>query len=140
MERFVDVDRDTPFLFEQDLRDWVPKDHIVHFIIEAVEAISPTVTYHVNERDCGSKQFNPVMMTELLMYSYSTKRFSAYAIEKASYTDIPTMYITCMKHPDHNTINNFRKNNKEAFREVFVKVLLLRDKTRASRKNCRTAF
>lgn len=35
------------------------------------------------------------------------------------------MYITAMNHPDHNTINNFRKNNREAFREAFVQVLLL---------------
>ena len=74
------------------------------------------------------------MMMELLIYSYCTKRFSSYAIEKATYTDIPTMYITAMEHPDHNTINNFRKNNKEAFKKVFTQLLLLAQTTGLMKK------
>lgn len=134
MRRFVEVDRETQFLLPVDLRDWVPEDHIVHFIIDAVEEIAPKINFHVNERGCGSEQFNPEMMLELLIYSYSTKRFSSYAIEKATYSDIPTMYITAMKHPDHNTINNFRKNNKDAFKQAFVQILLLAQTTGLMKK------
>jgi len=134
MIRFVEVDRATQFLLPVDLRDWVPEDHIVHFIIEAVETIAPKLDFHVNERGCGSQQFAPEMMLELLIYSYSTKRFSSYAIEKATYSDIPTMYITAMKHPDHNTINNFRKNNSKVFKEAFVQVLLLAQTTGLMKK------
>jgi hypothetical protein len=31
--RFVNIDRDTPLLLPPDLRDWVPGDHLAHFII-----------------------------------------------------------------------------------------------------------
>ena len=134
MENLVQVDRQTPFLMPQDLKDWLPENHIVHFIIDAVEAVSPKVSFHLNKRGSGSKQFNPEMMMELLIYSYCTKRFSSYAIEKATYTDIPTMYITAMEHPDHNTINNFRKNNKEAFKKVFTQLLLLAQTTGLMKK------
>ena len=134
MENLVQVDRQTPFLLPQDLRDWLPKNHIVHFIIEAVEAVSPKVSFHLNKRGSGSKQFNPEMMMELLIYSYCTKRFSSYAIEKATYTDIPTMYITAMEHPDHNTINNFRKNNREASKKAFTQLLLLAQSTGLMKK------
>ena len=134
MENLVQVDRQTPFLMPQDLKDWLPKNHIVHFIIDAVEAVSPKVSFHLNKRGSGSKQFNPEMMMELLIYSYCTKRFSSYAIEKATYTDIPTMYITAMEHPDHNTINNFRKNNREAFKKVFTQLLLLAQTTGLMKK------
>ena len=134
MENLVQVDRQTPFLMPQDLKDWLPKNHIVHFIIDAVEAVSPKVSFHLNKRGSGSKQFNSEMMMELLIYSYCTKRFSSYAIEKATYTDIPTMYITAMEHPDHNTINNFRKNNKEAFKKVFTQLLLLAQTTGLMKK------
>jgi len=34
--RLVNVDRDTPMLLPVDLRDWVPVDHIVHLILDAV--------------------------------------------------------------------------------------------------------
>ena len=134
MENLVQVDRQTPFLMPQDLKDWLPKNHIVHFIIDTVEAVSPKVSFHLNKRGSGSKQFNPEMMMELLIYSYCTKRFSSHAIEKATYTDIPTMYITAMEHPDHNTINNFRKNNREAFKKVFTQLLLLAQTTGLMKK------
>ena len=75
-----------------------------------MEALGPKVDFHLNKRGSGSKQFNPEMIMELFINSYSTKRFSSYAIEKATDTDISSMYITAMNHPDHNTINNFRKN------------------------------
>ena len=91
MENLVQVDRQTPFLMPQDLKDWLPENHIVHFIIDAVEAVSANVSFHLNKRGSGSKQFNPEMMMELVIYSYCTKRFSSYTIEKATYTDIPTM-------------------------------------------------
>ena len=34
--RFVNLDHDTPRLLPPDLRDWVPEDPLVHFIMEAV--------------------------------------------------------------------------------------------------------
>ncbi len=33
--RFVSVDRHTPLLLPPDLRDWVPADHLAHFVIAA---------------------------------------------------------------------------------------------------------
>ena len=38
-ERFVEVDRSTPMLLPADLRDWVPEDDLVHFVIEAVKTL-----------------------------------------------------------------------------------------------------
>ena len=32
--KFVNIDRDTPMLLPPDLRDWLPEDHMVHFILE----------------------------------------------------------------------------------------------------------
>ena len=37
--RFVPIDRDTPLLLPPNLRDWVPADHLVHFLLDAVEAL-----------------------------------------------------------------------------------------------------
>ncbi len=38
-ERFVEVDRNTPMLLPAELRDWVPEDDLVHFVIEAVKTL-----------------------------------------------------------------------------------------------------
>jgi dihydroorotase len=37
--RFVHIDHDTPLLLPPDLRDWISKDHLVHFIMDAVDAL-----------------------------------------------------------------------------------------------------
>jgi hypothetical protein len=38
--RFVSVDRQTPMLLPPDLREWVPEDDPVHFVISTVEDIA----------------------------------------------------------------------------------------------------
>ena len=38
--RFVIIDRDTPLLLPPNLRDWVPADHRVHFILDAVDLVA----------------------------------------------------------------------------------------------------
>jgi hypothetical protein len=37
--RFVPIDRNTPLLLPPNRRDWVPADHLVHFIVDAVAAL-----------------------------------------------------------------------------------------------------
>ncbi|MCH1502708.1 MAG: hypothetical protein L7V86_03920 [Verrucomicrobiales bacterium] len=65
---FVGVDRETPKLLPPDLRDWVPEDDLVHFIIEAVHRF-PLESFQVNHRGTGDRQFPPHMMLALLIYS-----------------------------------------------------------------------
>ena len=51
--RFVNVDRLTPMLLSPDLRDWVPEDDLVHFVIGAIEGL-PLKALHVNEPPPGT--------------------------------------------------------------------------------------
>ncbi len=37
--RLKNLDRDTPMLLPPDLRDWMRDDHIVHFLIDAVDRL-----------------------------------------------------------------------------------------------------
>jgi transposase len=123
--RFVNIDRDTPLLLPEDLRKWVPENHIVHFIIEAVGELDIR-SFKVNENGSGDEQYPPEMMLALLIYGYVTKRMSSRVIEEATYTDIGARYICGNEaHPDHSVICRFRTNNREAFREAFTKVLMM---------------
>ena len=47
--RFVLVDHNTPMLLPPDLRDWVPANHIVHFVMDAVKLLDLS-SAKVNER------------------------------------------------------------------------------------------
>jgi hypothetical protein len=51
-------------LLPPDLRDWVPEDHIVNFILDAVELMGSN-SWIVNDRGTGSEQYPPQMMLSL---------------------------------------------------------------------------
>lgn len=132
--RFVNVDRNTPMLLPPDLRDWVPEDHIVHFILDAVETLGGD-SWIVNERGSGDEQYPPSMMLSLLIYCYATGRFSSREIERASYTDVVVRYVCGGEHhPDHDTICTFRKRNRKAFEGLFVKVLMMARESKTLKK------
>ena len=123
--QYVTIDRETLMLLPPDLREWVPDDSMVHFIIDAVESLD-IQGFCINERGSGSPQYPPSMMLALLVYSYATGRFSSREIEQATYYDVAIRYLCGGdNHPDHDTICSFRTRNREAFKEAFVKVLML---------------
>jgi len=123
-ERFVEVDRDTPMLLPADLRDWVPEDDLVHFVIEAVKTL-PTGQMMVNERGTGYAQYPPSMMLALLIYCYANGIFSSRRIERATYRDLGVRFLTGGTHPDHDTICSFRRQNAALIAKFFVRVLEL---------------
>jgi transposase len=122
--RFVSIDRDTPLLLPPNLRDWVPADHLVHFIVDAVAALDLRQV-KVNERGTGSEQYPPTMLLALLIYSYATGTFGSRRIEQSTHDSVPVRVLTADTHPDHDTICAFRRENKALLAESFVKVLQL---------------
>ncbi len=78
--RFVLVDHDPPLLLPPDLREWVPANHLVHFIMDAVGhlEVSPA---RVNERATGDAQYPPAMILGLSICSCATGVFSSRQIE-----------------------------------------------------------
>jgi transposase len=123
-ERFVNVDRDTPLLLAPDMRDWVPEDDMVHFVIEAVNGVD-MAAFRINQRGTGSRQYPPRMMLGLLVYCYSHGMFGSRRIERATHRDVGVRVLTGDTHPDHDTICKFRRENKEAFAAAFLHVLEL---------------
>lgn len=122
--RFVSIDRDTPLLLPPNLRDWVPADHLVHFIVDAVEALDLRQV-RVNTRGTGSEQYPPHMLLGLLLYSYATGTFGSRRIEQSTYDSVPVRLLTADTHPDHDTLCTFRRENQALLTESFVKVLQL---------------
>lgn len=122
--RFVPIDRDTPLLLPPNLRDWVPADHLVHFILDAVDALDLRQV-RVNTRGTGSEQYPPHMLLGLLLYSYATGTFGSRRIEQSTYDSVPVRLLTADTHPDHDTLCTFRRENQALLTESFVQVLQL---------------
>ena len=120
--RFVNIDHDTPLLLPPNLRDWVPSDHLSHFILDAVDELDLRQV-RVNTRGTGSEQYPPSMLLSLLLYSYATGVFSSRRIEQSTYESVPARLIAGDSHPDHDTLCAFRCNNLALINESFVRVL-----------------
>jgi len=123
MSRFVSADPNQPLL-PVDLREWIPEDDMVHFVLEAAERV-PLERFKVNGRGSGSAQYHPHMMLALLIYCYANGVFGSRRIERATYRDLAVRYLCADTHPDHDTICTFRRENFEAVSEAFLQVLLL---------------
>ena len=104
------------------MRDWLPEDDSVHFVLEAVERV-PISAFQVNERGVGSAQYHPRMMLPLLIYCYAHGIFGSRRIERATYRDLGVRYVAANCHPDHDTICVFRRRNIKAVSEAFLQVL-----------------
>ena len=122
--RFVTVDRDTPMLLPPSLHDWVPQDHLVHFIIDAVEPLDLRHA-RVNERGSGSEQYPPATMLALLVYSYATGTFASRRIEQSTFDNVAVRYLCADTHPDHDTICEFRRQNRALLADAFAQILEL---------------
>ena len=124
MSNLVDCDREQAFLLPPDLRDWIPADDLGHFVIEAVERVD-LGAFKVNHRGTGSAQYHPRMMLALMIYCYANGLFSSRRIERATHRDIGVRFVAANRHPDHDTIARFRRENFAAVSESFLQVLLL---------------
>jgi transposase len=63
--KFKQTDREQIFLLPPDIGDWIPKDDIVHFVIEAAQMV-PLENFVFNEKGTGKAQYHPKMMLALL--------------------------------------------------------------------------
>ena len=122
--RYKVIDRDTPLLLPPSLHDWLPKDHLVHVIMGAVEELD-LGDFAGNVRGSGDAQYPPGLLLALLIYSYATGTFSSRKIERASYDHVPTRYLCGDTHPDHDTICAFRRQNGALFARAFAQVIEL---------------
>ncbi len=75
----------------------------------------------------GSAAYHPALLLSLLIYGYATGCFSSRKIEQATYDSLAFRYIVCNRHPDHDTLANFRKRFGKEFEAVFVEAQVARE-------------
>ncbi len=111
---------------EQEIKlgEALPEDHLARYIVSVVEVLDLSAIY-AKYRPSGGMPYAPEVLLGLLLYGYATGTFSSRKIEQATYAQIPYHYIAGNMHPDHDTINEFRKNNLSELKGLFVQVLLL---------------
>jgi transposase len=122
MARFVPIDRETHYLFPPSVQEWLPEDHLARFVVDVVEQLDLSALEQ-SYAGRGSDAHHPALLVALLLYGYATGTFSSRALERASYDSIAVRYITANTHPDHDTINSFRKRFLTQIEALFVQAL-----------------
>jgi len=113
-------------LLPPSLLDWLPQGHLANFILDVVEQLDLSTiysSYQGNGR--GQPPYEPRMMTALLFYAYCSGVPSSRQIEKKTYEDVAFRVIAANRHPDHDSICEFRKRHLKALAGLFVQILRL---------------
>ncbi|MDO5712729.1 MAG: transposase [Micrococcales bacterium] len=118
--------RDQAFLLPPDMREWLPADHLVWFLLDTVDAVD-TGAFDRCRRlgGAGAPGYDPTMLLGLLMYAYCRGVRSSRQIERLCGTDVAFRVLCAQDVPDHCTIARFRADCQDAFAGLFTQVLLV---------------
>jgi transposase len=121
---FRPVDRDQQFLLAPDMREWLPGDHLVWFVLDAVTGLDLGV-FRERRRlgGAGRAAYDPAMMVSLLVYAYAHGQRSSRQIERLCQTDVAFRIVCAQDVPDHATIARFRAEQEQGLGELFGQVL-----------------
>ena len=112
------------YLFAPSMHDWLPEHHPARFIVEIVEQLDLKPmerAYGTN----GSAPFHPALLLSILVYGYATGVFSSRKLENATYDSVAFRFVAADEHPDHDTLNTFRKRFLKEIETLVVQVLMI---------------
>ena len=123
-KRFITVDYEEALELTVTLRECLPPDHLVHFVVDVIALLDLSCIY-VQYGERGGSAYAPEILLGLLFYGYASGVFSSRKIEKGTLESIPFRYIAGGMHIDHATVADFRKAFLSEIRKLFVQILLL---------------
>ena len=99
----------------------LPSDHKAFFTIDLVKCLDLSEIFSAYNTGSGRGRppYDPVMMVTLLVYSYLSGCESSRKIEEATFDVLPCRMITGNEHPDHDTINEFRRKHLPVLAKLF---------------------
>jgi transposase len=112
-------------LLPLDPMEWLPETHLVHLLLDVVEELDlSAIESAIQAKDHrGKRPFPPRMMVGLLLYGYCVRTFSSRKLELATHENLGFRVLCGGNHPDHCTINTFRKTHLAQLSELFLQVL-----------------
>jgi transposase len=125
-QNFLACDREQELLLPPSLREWLPRDHLAWFVIDAVGQFDLAAFYAVYRADGhGRAAHDPAMMVALLVYAYAIGERSSRRVERRCIEGVAARVICANQAPDHTTISRFRQRHETALAGLFGEVLVL---------------
>src|SRR5215208_234072 len=119
-------DVDQRWLLPPSVHEFVPPDHLAHFVRDTVrEALDLSTILNTYTEERGFPPYHPGMMVALLLYGYSRGIYSSRQLARACEERVDVMAVTGLNRPDFRTISDFRKRHLTALSDLFVQVLQL---------------
>ena len=115
---------DQGLLLPPSLADWLPEDHLAHFVSDAVDAMDLSAfEARYGEEGPGNQAFHPRMMVKVLVYAYATGTFSSRKIAAKLHEDVAYRVLAADNFPAHRTLSDFRHRHLPEFQALFVQVV-----------------
>lgn len=122
---YLTGNREQQFLLPPDMREWLPPDHLVWFIVEVMERLDLSAFHTPTIDPRGRRRYDPAVMATVLIYAYAVGERSSRRIERRCLEDVAFRVAAGNLAPDHTTLSRFLKDHAEAFDGLFVQVLEL---------------
>jgi transposase len=101
------------------IEDYVGQNDPVRAYDAMIDAMdSDKLGLVIDHNQVGNPAYAPKTMLKLLVYGYSYGWRSSRKLERACHHNLSFIWLMGGLKPDHKTIANFRKDNKEALRSV----------------------
>jgi transposase len=106
-------------LFPKSIEDYVGKDDPVRAYDAFVEALDfNALGIEIDPNQVGNSEYDPKAMLKLLVYGYSYGIKSSRKLEREIYHNLSFIWLMGGLKPDHKTIAEFRRKNKEVLKQV----------------------
>ena len=104
--------------------DYLPENHLAKVIYTVVDKLELSNIY-TKYSEIGQNAYNPKMMLRLLFYHYSIGTCSSRKISNSCYERLDTMYLSDGLTPSHDRISDFRKENLDEIKDLFVQIVII---------------
>jgi len=103
-------------------QDALPEDHLCFVVDEIVEQLD--LSYIPNKSGTvGAPAYDSRLLIKVLFYGYATGTFSSRGLMRATQENLVYTFLTRQQRPDFRTISDFRKDNLEAVKNIFMQIV-----------------
>ncbi|MFK8044141.1 MAG: IS1182 family transposase [Crocinitomicaceae bacterium] len=113
-------DRHQTALIPSSLEELIDEDNEIRIIDLFVDSLNlADMDFRLDFGENGRPAYHPSDLLKLYLYGYLNKVRSSRDLEKACHINVEVMWLMKSLAPDHNTISNFRRDNKKGIKKVF---------------------
>ena len=120
MDHIRGLSRNQLTLFPEALDDYISQENPVRFIDAYVDSLDlhRLGFRHATLHETGRPPYHPADLLKLYLYGYLNRVRSSRMLERETHRNVEVMWLIRRLAPDFKTIADFRRDNRQAIRNV----------------------